>query len=122
MFPFHCFYLITCLKRFPFDPKNPIGYLIAVVLEYITLAYEYFVIACTLSLGIGAYWIATSATKDIQKHILHSINETARENGNQLSELKNLLSEYNEAHAAIKQLSTAGCCFLFKKRQIFYFA
>lgn len=79
--------------------------MIAVILEYITFGYEYFIIACTLALGIEGYWIIISATKEIQS-ILSSINDKSKENGNQTNdELKVLYSEYIDAHAAIKQLS-----------------
>lgn len=77
------------------------------MLEYIILAYEYFIIACTLALGIGAFWFGISVTKEIQR-ILHSLNEKAQTNGNrnQSIRLKRLLSKFIDTHAAVKQLST----------------
>lgn len=93
------------LKRFPFNSDHPIGYLGAIILEYILCGYEYFVVACTLALGIGSYWLEVSATKIIQR-ILHTINNKARANKNQLNELKILFKEYIDTHAIVKQLST----------------
>lgn len=91
-------------QRFPFDINNPLGYLIAVVFEYITIGNEFFVIACTLNLAIGAFWFAISLTKQFQ-HILYLINEKAHANENQSNELKVLFSEFVYAHGTIIQLS-----------------
>lgn len=94
------------LKRFPFNPNNPAGYSIAVTIQYIILFYEYFIDTCTVSLGIGAFYFAISATDDIQ-YILHSINDKAEASESQSSELKILLAEFIDAHVATKQLSTS---------------
>lgn len=91
--------------RFPFDTNNPIGYLTAVILEYVLIGYQYFVAACTLSLGIGAYWIAISTTEEIRR-ILGSIKRDAEPNENSPNELKQMFAEYIHAHATIEQLST----------------
>lgn len=91
-------------KRFPFDSNNAIGYLIAVILEYVFASYEYFVIACTLALGIGAFWVAMSLTKEI-KRIVHSINHKTKAKMSQSHELMHLFLEFVDAHAAVKQLS-----------------
>lgn len=91
-------------KRFPFDMKNPVGYSIAIVIEYITCGYEFFTVACTLSVVIGSYWVSISATKEIQ-HILHSINDKTRANENHPNEFGILFAEFIDAHAAVKQLS-----------------
>lgn len=95
-------------KRLPFDWTNPIGYLIAVTIEYIILGYEYLINACNIGLGIGAYWIAISTTKEIQR-ILRSIKYKIHAKNNQSNdELKNLFSEFIEVHAVTKQLSTTS--------------
>lgn len=90
--------------RFPFDSNNPTGYLIAVLIEYVIVTYEYIMITCTLSLAIGAFWFIISVTKEIQ-HILHSINDKAQANEDQSNEMQRLFAEYIDAHAALKQLS-----------------
>lgn len=92
------------VKRFPFDWHNPIGYLIAVTVEYVIFGYECFIIACVLSFGIGAIWLIISVTKEI-RHTLHSINDVGQENKIKSNELKRLFSEYFHTYAAIKQLS-----------------
>lgn len=91
-------------KRFPFEWNNPTGYLIAVIIEYITYAYAYFLIGCTLALGIGAFWFAIGVCKEIQC-ILQSINDTAQANENQSTELKRLFAEFIYIHGIAKQLS-----------------
>lgn len=68
------------------------------------LCYSYFLIACTLALGIGAFWFIVSTTKEI-KHILHSINDTAKAKKKQSDKVKILFAEYVNTHAVIKQLS-----------------
>lgn len=97
-------YSLLLLKRFPFDYNNPIGYLFAVIVEYIIIGHEYFVIACTLGLGIGAFWFAVSATKEI-RHTLNLINNEVKAKTNHSVELKILFSEFINAHATVKQLS-----------------
>lgn len=97
-------FFLLC-ERFPFDTNNPIGYLTAVILEYVLIGYQYFVAACTLSLGIGAYWIAIPTTEEI-RGILGSIKRDAEPNENSPNELKQMFAEYIHAHATIEQLST----------------
>lgn len=104
-FNWMAFSLCYSKKRFPFDTNNPIGYLIAVILEYIIIDYECFIIACTLSFGIGACWFGASTTKEIQS-ILHSINDKTQTIECPTNELKILFSEFIDTHSAIKQLST----------------
>lgn len=88
------------MKRFPFDWNNPIGYLIAFVIQYIIIAYEFCLTSCALAVGIGSLWLAILATKDIRR-ILNLINDKAQTNVIQ----SNDLIDFIEAHGAIKQLS-----------------
>ena len=96
------FFLV--FKRIPFDSTNPIGYFVAVTFQYIALGFQYFVAACTLSLGMGEGWFTISATKEIQ-HILHSIDEKAQINKNRPNELNILFTEFIHLHKVVKQLS-----------------
>lgn len=91
-------------QRFPFDWNNPIGYLIAVTLEYIILAYEFFVVACLVGLGIGANLLGILVIKDIQS-IVQSINSEAKATKNQSNDLKILFSEHIDAQRVASQLS-----------------
>lgn len=99
-----CLYFSCPPERFPFDVHNPTGYSIAVVIECITGAYEFFTIACTLAVVIGSYWVSVSATKEIWR-ILHSICHKVRSNESHSNENRVLFAEFIDAHAAIKQLS-----------------
>lgn len=96
------FYLLQ--KRCPFDTNTPIGYLNAVILEYIILGYELFMIACNFALGIGAFWFANAIIKEIQR-ILHSINSKAKAQKKQSNELVVLFSDYIYTHGIEKQFS-----------------
>lgn len=87
--------LFFSLKRFPFETNNPLGYLIVVILEYIICGYEFFIVACTLALGIGAFWLAISVTKEIQR-ILCLIDEKIHANENQSTDLNILFSGFVE--------------------------
>lgn len=68
------------------------------------VAYMYSMIACTVSLGIGAFLCAISGTEEIQR-ILKKIHDKTRTVDNHLNEMKFLLSEFIDMHAAMKQLS-----------------
>lgn len=105
-------------KRFPFDCSNPIGYLVAVILEYVAFGYNYVVIASTLSFGIGLYRLAISSTKDFQD-FLRIINDNAHTNQNQSNELEVLFAEYVDTHATIKQLSINHTVGAFNHRFIY---
>lgn len=92
-------------KRFPFEWTNPIGYLVAVIIEYVIVGYEFSVDASVLALGIGAYWIGLAAIKEIQS-ILHTIKKRVQAKKHQSNrELKMLFTEFIELHGVAKQLS-----------------
>lgn len=96
---------VSCLfHRFPFESNNPIGFLIAFIIEYIILGYEYFVVACILALGTGAFLFAISTTKDFQRST-PVINTKTKRKGNQLNELNTFFSEFIYSLGAVKQLS-----------------
>lgn len=80
------------------------GYLIAIIFEYIIFGYEYCLIASTVAFGIGAYLLGIAATKEFQD-FLHLINDNAQSNANQSHGLMLLFAEYVDTHATIKQLS-----------------
>lgn len=98
---------ILARKRIPFDWANPVGYLTAVIIEYIIGGYQYLLNSCTLGLGIGAFWFAVTATKEI-RCILRSINVKAKAKNCQSSELMVLFAEFIDVHGIVKQLSTCN--------------
>lgn len=98
------FKLLLQNKRFPFDTNGPIGYLIACIIEYISIGFTYYIIACTTAFGIGIIFTAISMTKELQR-ILQLINGKVHSNENQSSELSNLFSEFIDIHGIVKQFS-----------------
>lgn len=92
-------------KRFPFDLQNPTGYLLAVVTQYVVAGFQFTAVASTLGLLIGVYRFALATIKEI-KHILRTINNKAKANRGQSSELMGFLSELIDTDTAIKGLST----------------
>lgn len=98
--------LSLSFQRFPFDWNNPTGYLAAVALEYLGFGYQYSIIACTLTYGIGIFSITISVTKEIQR-ILHSVNHKAQAKKVQFIKLRTLIFEYIDTHGAVKQFSAS---------------
>lgn len=94
---------IQLLYRMPFDWKNPIAYIVASFIEYISLRYLYIVLSALMSLHLGAYLMATSFIQDAQNDI-RSINKIAKSKKKQ-SQLSTKFHETIQAHTQIKQLS-----------------
>lgn len=88
--------------RFPFDTKNPIGYLIAVTFEYMQITYEFFLLANLLSLAIGSFSYAMSINKDI-KCVLFSMNAYATNKENQFQTTLIKFAEFVEEQSATKR-------------------
>lgn len=97
-------FMFTDIQRFPFDSNNPIGYLVAVLVEYIIYGYEYLILSCTLGLAIGGFWLSIQTTKEIQR-LLRLINDKAQTNKIQSNEFKALFAEYVHGSGTVKQLS-----------------
>lgn len=54
-------------ERFPFEWKNPRGYVIAVIIDTVIGMHLFTLIASIASLGIGSYLLAIVATSEIRK-------------------------------------------------------
>lgn len=91
-------------KRFPFDSKNPTGYLLAVVIEYVIAGFGFIAVASTLGLLVGVYRFALSTITEI-KQIIHSMNNKTKARACKSSEFEVFLSELIDTDTAIKQLS-----------------
>lgn len=63
--------------RFPFDWKNPVGYLVAIILQYQFVSYPCRYIGCFASLGFASFWFAVSAAKNIKSN-LREINQSIK--------------------------------------------
>lgn len=90
--------------RFPFDTKNPIGYLVGVVLQYNLLMYAAFIVACSASLGISSHLLVMLAIKDI-KSILRSINELSKTKSDEQLNISKEFTEFIQMHSTMKQFS-----------------
>lgn len=92
-------------NRFPFNTKNPIGYCFAIVLQYALIAYNSFLVASMVSLGVGAYLFTISMAEYI-KDILNSIDERAKqEDENQMKDIVGSLADFIEIYTILKELS-----------------
>lgn len=90
-------------QRFPFNWQDPIGFLVAAVIEYIEVIYSFALVACMLSLGIGSFIISVSQTSDA-KNNLKAINEGAKTNESRLRIWKQL-GDYIQFHSSVKKFS-----------------
>lgn len=100
--------LVFSRNRFPFNTKNPIGYCVAIVLQYALIAYNSFLVASMVSLGVGAYLFTISMAEYI-KDILNSINERAQqEDENQMKDIVSSLADFIEIHTILKELCSLG--------------
>lgn len=92
-------------NRFPFDTKNPIGYCVAIVLQYALIAYNFFLLASMVSLGVGAYLFTISMAEYI-KDILNAINErTQQDDENKITDIGQQLADFIEIYSILKELS-----------------
>lgn len=98
------FFFSFMIVRFPFDWKNPCGYLIAFTLQFTMLIGLYFYVACTFSFGIGIYMFGIALINDIKTNF-HSINKSANSTKNNQIRLFKLLSDAIRLDSIVKQLS-----------------
>lgn len=98
--------LTSKIHRFPFDTRNPIGYLIASGLQFVHLAFESFFISNLVSLGVGAFLYALTAIKDL-KNILRSIDAQCMQKKpmRERRQAMNQVREFVQMHSELKQLS-----------------
>lgn len=97
------FVLIYPNKSFPFDWENPIGYSIAVILQFVIVFYFLHYVACFLSIALAAYLITNSISGFLNDDF-QIINEMAK---NKASE-SNILKPFSKlifSITEIKQLS-----------------
>lgn len=93
---------MAILLRFPFDWKNPLGYSIAIAVQYITAAYGLLFLASLVIFGMVTFFFANALIKDING-LLQTINKNAKVKKNRDRILKQLL-EFIQYHSDVKQL------------------
>lgn len=91
-------------SRFPFNWKNPIGYIFVVIFEYIISTYAYVVVFGAVFFGIGCcVFVVAIITKNI-KNDLKFINENATSDPNQLITFK-LIKSFIQNHSILEKFS-----------------
>lgn len=90
-------------KRFPFDWRHPIGYFVAVILQFIPIAYHYTFVACEATFEGGLFAFTLSFTEDIRNDV-KSLNENAKSQTNRFQTLKQI-SDFVQYHSTFKRLS-----------------
>lgn len=90
-------------ERLPFKWRNPVGFLIAIVMEYAILLYALIVTASILSMAIASFLYAVALSRDI-KGSLFAFNLNAQAKVDQPI-LLDQLTEFIEVHSSAKQLS-----------------
>lgn len=99
------------ITRFPFDWKNPTGYLIAATMQFIMISYNLFYVACTTSLCVGTSLFLISVVNDLKSHTDLINNSAKSKKENRLQTLK-LLSEFIDIHSISLKLKSNSICSL----------
>lgn len=88
--------------RYPFNTKNPLGFLFAATIQYVMLLNVWFFVACLISTGIGCFLFVLSLVDDT-KVCLRSLNKSAKTPGIPSIHLKKYL-KFIQLHSNTKQL------------------
>lgn len=106
-------YLITEFKNdglelpfpcwFPFNWKNPFGYLVACALQYILIRYLFIFVVFCVYFEIGFYFLLVSIADDI-KRCIKSLNQNAKSKRKRLK-LSKEFGDFIQFHSHTKQLS-----------------
>ena len=80
-------------------------------MQYVEVIYNFTLVACLISLGVGAFLFAVSAAKDAKKN-LKTINQNAKNKG-QRSQILKKLADYIQFHSDEKKLSNNDNCSIF---------
>lgn len=91
-----------CLHfRYPFEWKNPVGYLVAYIIQYIGIGVMSFFVACCASAGVGFAVFVMLFTKDIKVN-LKTVNKKAKSKGDHTQLLMDFC-DVIEMHALTKK-------------------
>lgn len=90
-------------ERFPFDWRNPLGFFIAISIQYTVATHLLAICACVMNLAVGSFLYAIGLCDFIKGYLL-SINQNARARADP-SILLEQLTEFLEMHSSLKQLS-----------------
>lgn len=100
------FNFLAMFHRLPYKLNSPFRFLFAITFQYMSVAYLLYIIACVLSLAIGAFIFAIASTKEINRE-LYEFDKVV--NAQRTPEIRlYLLSQFTvfiNAHSTVKQLS-----------------
>lgn len=105
--------------RFPFNWKNPCGYVVAFTFQYIVVMYCYYLIACSVSFGTGSFLLVTSMVIDIQNN-LNSINKRVKKSKKAVETIKQFNCTIH-FHSTVKQLGSYKLLIVSLSHQIDFF-
>lgn len=95
--------------RFPFDTKNPIGYLTAAFIEYIITIYYFSFAIFVVSYAFTTFFFVVLLTEDATD-VANSLYSSAV-NTNDLLQTRKQLAEFIRIYSTSKQLSDIQCFF-----------
>lgn len=78
-------------------------------MQYIEASCNFSLVACLISLGVGAFLFEIAAAKDGRNN-LREINKSAKTHKNQ-QKILSQLGDYFKLHSNMKQLSNKSTCF-----------
>lgn len=90
-------------KRLPFVWRNPLGFSVAIAIQYTMMSYAAMIGACIIAFAFGFYLYTTAMTKCIQGSLFH-INRSAQSKNNRKN-IHEQLAEFIRFHSRVKQLS-----------------
>lgn len=107
-----CFHLKISIKilfcskyqRFPWNWRTPVGYFIAVIIQYVLTSYVFIFGALALVIGLGCILMGNSLVKDICAS-MSAFNDIANDDGNR-QRMNEQLVDFIETHSALIELST----------------
>lgn len=95
------------MHRFPFNWQNPLGYLIALTLIFISHLIFLRFIMCCLSFGIGVFVIVTSLTMDIKNDLI-AFNDRTKTEPNPILLSKSLI-QFVQIHSTALRCDKKIC-------------
>lgn len=114
------FHLVTFFSRFPFDTKNPIGYFIAGICEYVAMITQAFVLMCIFCFAVGTTLLLISSAEDI-KCALINLERSSKAKKNRSKIIMKQLLQLIELRSNAKQLNEFFLYFHIWHLKIFLF-
>lgn len=97
-------FICSLFFRFPFDTKNPIGYFIAGICEYVAMITQAFVSMCIFCFAVGTTLLLISSAEDI-KCALINLERSSKAKKNRSKIIMKQLLQLIELRSNAKQLN-----------------